>query len=87
MEVEGPPPTQGYAVSKVCYAWIIIFKNDINLENPFSVMALNVFKDIDDFPWKVIEGEMTCACRCEIRSLSNLSGGYRIFAKIEHGEE
>lgn len=87
MDGEGIPSTQGYGISRVCYAWIIIFKNDINLESPFSILPLSFFSDCDDFPWKFIEGEMTSSCRSEVRAFSKLPGEhYRIFAKIERGK-
>ena len=87
MDYEGPPMTQSCGKSQVKYAWIILFQDDINEEEPFSVVPLNSFVDVEDFPWSVIKGEMSSERRQEIHQFSNLPGKYRIFGKIEKGKE
>lgn len=70
--------------SKLKYSWLILFKNDVNEEVPFSVVPLSSFAKID-FPWSLIEGEMSSECRGEIRKIDSLPGEYRFFCKIEKG--
>lgn len=82
--LNGPPLTQSLARSKVLYGAIILFKDDINELNPFSIVPLNFFADTD-FPWGSIEGEMNEESRAKVRTFSNLTGNYRIFCKIEKG--
>lgn len=79
-----PPLTQS-GKSKVKYAWVFLFNNNINIEDPFSIVPLSFFSQVD-FPWNSIEGEMTTSSRTEIRTFSNLPGNFRIFAKIEKGD-
>ena len=86
MDDNVPPPTQVGGKSRVKYAWIFLFKDDINAEDPFSIMPLSFFADVEDFPWTFIEGEMSPECRHEVRSFSNMTGKYRIFGKIEKGK-
>lgn len=81
----GPPLTQTTGKSKVKYGAIFLFKEDIDVEDPFSIVPLSFFGNTN-FPWSAIEGEMTSECRKEVRTFSNLPGKFRIFAKIEMGK-
>lgn len=80
-----PPLTQRPGPSKVKYAWIMLFEENINVESPFSVVSLSSFIDVADFPWTSIEGVMSPECRYEIRTFTNMPGRFRIFSKIEKG--
>lgn len=80
-----PPLTQTSGKSRVKYAWIFLFEENINAAEPFSIVPLNDFLDVEDFPWTFIEGEMSTECREEVRIFSNMKGKYRIFGKIEKG--
>ena len=80
-----PPMTQKSEKSRVQYAWIILFKVDINEEEPFSIVPLKFFTEAKDFPWNFIEGEMSSECRNEICTFSNLVGEFKIFGKVEKG--
>ena len=85
MDSDGPILTQPSGKSKVKYGSIILFTEDINLEDPFSIVPLHFFVDTN-FPWSSIEGEMTTESRLELRTFSNIPGQHRIFAKIEKGK-
>ena len=89
MDEETPsvPLTQNNngGMSKVQYGSIILFKEDINEPQPFSIVPLNFFRGTN-FPWSSIEGEMTKECRIGVRTFENLNGNYRIFGKIERGK-
>lgn len=81
------PLTQNEAgVSKIKYAWAILFANNINFSCPFSIVPLSFFKD-SDFPFDTIRGEMHSEDRAKIRTLQKLPGNeYRVFGKIEMGK-
>ena len=82
-----PPATQLTGVSKVQYAWVILFTMDVDEQAPFGVVRLTHFKD-SDFPWSGITEEMTDEFRLGVRELPNMptSKRYCIFGKIEHGK-
>lgn len=82
-----PPLTQSSGKSRVQYAWIFLFDENINLEDPFSIVPLSYFKDVENFPWTVIEGEMNSECRSETRTFTNILGQFKIFGKIEKGRK
>ena len=80
-----PPSTQVSGVSKVQYAWVVIFTWNVDLEYPFSIVRLTHFKN-SNFPWTGITEEMTEEFRLCVRKFSNLPGQeYSVFCKIEHG--
>lgn len=81
-----PPATQVCGISKVQYAWVIIFHMNVDLEKPFSIMRLTHFKN-SDFPWSGITEEMNFEYRLGVRKVSNMPGkDICIFAKVEHGK-
>lgn len=79
-----PPPTQSGGRSKVKYGSIFLFTEDINVQDPFSIVPLSFFIGTD-FPWSSIEGEMTSESRSVTRTFTNLKGKFKIFGKIEKG--
>lgn len=85
--MDGPsaPPLTQAGKSKVKYAWVFLFENNINVEEPFKIVPLSLFSEVEDFPWSFIEGEMSSECRAEIRKFDNMTGDFRIFGKIEKG--
>ena len=84
MEEEGPPLTQQGSRSHVQYGSIFLFVDDIDVQDPFSIVPLSFFRDTE-FPWDSIKGEMNHESRVLVRTFSKLPGRYRIFGKIEHG--
>lgn len=83
---EFPPMTQPSGKSLVKYAWIFVFEDDINIEEPFSIMPLHFFSEVDDFPWTFIKGEMSPECRKKNWTFSNMTRNFKIFGKIEKGK-
>lgn len=83
-----PPATQMSGVSKVKYAWVILFNMDVDDEAPFIIVRLTHFKN-SDFPWAGITEEMTKEFRVGVRKISNMppENSYCIFGKIEHGKK
>lgn len=85
MEDERPPLTQENGISKVKYAWIVLFNYSINEPEPFSMVPISHFVG-SDFPWDSVEGFLSAEFRSKKRSFSNLRGSfYTIFAKVEFG--
>lgn len=81
-----PPATQVSGVSKVQYAWVILFSMNVDQECPFAMVRLTHFKN-SDFPWSGITEEMSEAFRITVRQFSNMPGKKLcIFAKVEHGK-
>lgn len=81
-----PPSTQLTGISKVQYAWVIVFTMNVDCETPFNIIRLTQFKDTD-FPWNCITEEMTEDFRTALRTFSNMPGNkYCIFGKVEHGK-
>lgn len=80
-----PPATQVTGVSRVQYAWVILFTNNVDNVAPFIIIRLTHFKN-SDFPWTGITEEMTEEYRTCVRKISNMPGNVCIFAKIEHGK-
>ena len=85
MDNEGPPLTQQGSRSQVKYGSIFLFEEDINVPEPFSIFPLSFFRNTE-FQWDSITGEMNNETRAVVRTFPNLTGRYRIFGKIEHGE-
>ena len=84
-EIRAPPPPLTQTVSKNVYAWVILFKNDINELNPFRLEKLKTFLN-SNFPWKLVQGEMTKELRKKVHQFSCFPGEeFYIFAKIQHG--
>ena len=78
--------TQDSGVSEVTYAWVILFKVDIDESHPFQIMPLNFFVD-SDFPWGAVKGILSPDFRSTKITLSKLPGDYyTIFAKVEIGK-
>lgn len=72
--------------STIRYAWVILFKLDVNERNPFIMVKLREFVG-SNFPWRAIEGELTQDFRMKAHSFSNMEGEtYYIFAKVEYGK-
>lgn len=87
VEDSAPPLTQSSGQSRVKYAWIFLFEDNINEEEPFTIVPLTFFRDCHDFPWTFIEGEMSSECRSKVLTFSKMPGKkFRIFGKIEKGE-
>lgn len=86
MEGDRPPSTQENGRSSVQYAWVILFKYDINQSHPFSILPLSFFMD-SDFPWESVEGFLSAEFRIQTRRFSCLGEDlYTIFAKVEVGK-
>lgn len=80
-----PPATQNCGISKVQYAWVIVFTMNVDRDAPFNIIRLTHFKN-SDFPWNGITEEMNEEFRTCQRTFSNMPGNkYCIFAKVEKG--
>ena len=74
--------------SSTTYDWVIFFEPNEDLEKPFTIMRLDLFKDTN-FPWGIIEGAMSDEYRVEKHHIDAVDmvdeGPFCVFAKIQHG--